>query len=428
MSTLPEPDICVLGLGYVGLPTASLLATSGFNVVGFDTNPRILEALRNGQTHLQEAGLATLVAAACHSGRLTSVAEPKAAHTFVICVPTPVRPDHGVDLRMVEAAAKALVPHLRPGNLVILESTSPIGTTRNVVGRCIREGGLEPGRDVHLCYCPERVLPGNTVSELVNNDRIIGGFTPACAQRAEAIYRRFCQGRITLTDDLTAEMSKLMENTYRDVNIAVANTFACIAERAGIDVWEAIAHANRHPRVTILQPGPGVGGHCIPVDPWFFVEAFPEETQLLRAARERNDGQAQRIIVRLKDTGLLSPGSKLAVLGAAYKADIDDARLSPAALVKDAAEASGFTVSVHDPLVRPGVHEGLEISGDLATCLKGAAAAVVLTGHTAYRQLDPTQMAALMPGRLVYDARHILDQRVFAEAGFTVLVLGRGRA
>lgn len=428
MSTHPEPDICVLGLGYVGLPTASLMATSGFNVVGFDTNPRILEALRNGQTHLKEAGLATLVSAACHSGRLTCATEPKAAGTFVICVPTPVRPDHSVDLRMVEAAAKALVPFLRPGNLVILESTSPIGTTRNVVGRCIREGGLEPGRDVHLCYCPERVLPGNTVSELVNNERIIGGFTPACAQRAEAIYRRFCQGRITLTDDLTAEMSKLMENTYRDVNIAIANTFACIAERAGIDVWEAIAHANRHPRVTILQPGPGVGGHCIPVDPWFLVEAYPEETALLRAARERNDGQAQRIVSRLMGTGKLSPGAKLAVLGAAYKADIDDARLSPAGLLKQVAEGAGFKVVVHDPLVRPGDHEGLEVSGDLPSCLKDASAAIVLTGHTVYRQLDPTRLSDQMPGRIVYDARQILDRRAFEQAGFTVLVLGRGRA
>jgi UDP-N-acetyl-D-mannosaminuronic acid dehydrogenase len=332
-----------------------------------------------------------------------------------------------VDLIAVEAAARAIAPHLRKGNLVILESTSPIGTTRDIVGGILRGAGFVPGQDVHLCYCPERVLPGNTVGELINNDRIIGGLTPECAQRAKSIYERFCQGRISLTDDRTAEMCKLMENTCRDVNIALANSFARIAEDAGVNAWEAIALASLHPRVKILKPGPGVGGHCIPVDPWFLAEAYPRHSVLLVAAREINDTQAGRMLQRMIATGALKAGDKLAILGAAYKADIDDPRESPASLMCEAAAAHDIRTRVHDPLVRAGEHHGLEVTNDLRECLADAAAAVLFTEHKAYRDLSPALFAQHMSGRLIGDCRNWLDHSALRQAGFTVVVLGNGK-
>jgi len=419
-------DICVLGLGYVGLPTASLLANAGFHVLGVDVDQRIVRGLRSGATRLDEAGLATLVAAAVNSGNLQSASAPEPADTFIICVPTPLTAHKGVDLVAVEAASRMLVPCLRKGNLVILESTSPIGTTRATVGGILSAAGFEPGRDVHLCYCPERVLPGNTVAELIGNDRIIGGVTAACARRAASIYGRFCQGRITLTDDRTAEMCKLMENTCRDVNIALANSFARIAEDAGVNVWEAISLANLHPRVKILKPGPGAGGHCIPIDPWFLAEAYPRHAALLRTAREINDTQPARMLQRLQGTGLLKSGDQLAVLGAAYKADVDDARESPAALLCRAAGTLGLRTSVHDPLVRAGKHHGIEVSNDLAACLSDAAAAVLLTEHKSYREVPVSAYVERMRGRLIGDTRNWLNHAALRQAGFTVVVLGDG--
>ncbi|MDZ7816380.1 MAG: nucleotide sugar dehydrogenase [Planctomycetota bacterium] len=249
-------DICVFGLGYVGLPTASLMANAGFQVLGIDIDPEVVKKLNKGETRLDEAGLSTLVHAAFSSGNLVASTKPEASDTFIICVPTPISEDKNVDLTAVRKAAESIKPHLRPGNLVILESTSPIGTTRGVVGKILEETGMEAGVDFDLCYCPERVLPGNTVNELMNNDRIVGGVTPESAVRAALIFERFSYGKVVQTNDLTAEMCKLMENTYRDVNIALANVFARIAEEKGVDVWEAIEHSNLHPRVNILSPWP----------------------------------------------------------------------------------------------------------------------------------------------------------------------------
>jgi UDP-N-acetyl-D-mannosaminuronic acid dehydrogenase len=417
-------EVCILGLGYVGLPTASLLANAGFQVLGIDIDADIVRRLNSGQTRLEEAGMATLVSAAFNSGNLHADTEVEPSDTFIICVPTPLTADKGVDLGAVESAARAILPVLKEGNLVILESTSPLGTTRNVVARILAESELEPGRDFDLCYCPERVLPGNTVRELVDNDRIIGGFTVESAKRAAAMYERFCQGKIVQTDDLTAEMCKLMENTYRDVNIALANVFSRIAEDAGVNAWEAISYANLHPRVEILKPGPGVGGHCIPVDPWFLIEAYPQHTKLLHWARSINDSQAESLLARLLATGQLKKGDKLTILGAAYKADIDDPRESPAMLMVEAAKAQGLETAVHDPLVKAGNYHGLELSNDLGACLAGAAAAVLLTEHKMYRSLSSQTFAEHMSGRLIGDARQWLNHAALRRAGFTVIRLG----
>lgn len=419
-------DVCVLGLGYVGLPTACLLAASGLQVIGVDTNAKVIEALKEGRTLLREGSLATLVIEAHRSGQLTPSREPREADVYLICVPTAIHADGSADLRAVEAATRAIVPLLQPGDLVILESTGPIGTTRDLVGRLIRDGGLQPGRDVYLCYCPERITPGNSREELVRNARILGGVTPQSAERAKALYARFCKGDLTVTDDRTAEMAKLMENTYRAVNIAAANSFACIAEDAGIDVWEAIALANRHPRVAIHEPGPGVGGHCVPLAPEYLAQAYPQYAELLRAAKTRNNAQANRLVQRIRLEGGLKPGAMLAVLGAAYKADIDDARLTPAARFVAAAHEAGYRTTVHDPFVPPGEHEGVTVLGDLAECLKDADAAVILTAHAVHRELPASRWVALMPGRLIVDARRCLDPESLREAGFQVLQLGLG--
>jgi UDP-N-acetyl-D-mannosaminuronic acid dehydrogenase len=429
-------EVCVFGLGYVGLPTASLLASAGLHVLGVDTDARVVENLREGRTRLGEAGLATLVSAAVHSGNLVARSRPEPSETHIICVPTPtavVAPasggapaDHRVDLTAVIAVARTIAQVLRPGDMVILESTSPVGTTRDVVGRILRETGLEPGRDFDLCYCPERVLPGNTARELVGNSRIIGGFTPRAAQRAKAMYARFCDGEMIVTDDRTAELCKLMENTFRDVNVALANVFARLAEQRGIDVWKAIEFANLHPRVDILKPGPGVGGHCIPVDPWFLIEQFPHDTALLRAARETNDGQGVRMLERLWRTGRLRRGDRIALLGAAYKADIDDARESPAFTIAEAARRRGLEVLIHDPHVEPGTHHGFTVVDDLARCLDGAAAAILVTDHREYKALPPRTFLERMRGRLIGDCRNWLDQAPLRDAGFTVLCTGIG--
>jgi UDP-N-acetyl-D-mannosaminuronic acid dehydrogenase len=420
-------DICVLGLGYVGLPTASLLANAGFHVLGVDIDQDIVAMLRDGRTRLEEAGLATLVSAAVKSGNLVTATQLEPADTFMICVPTPVTAAKTADLRAVEQAASSILPLLKPGNLVILESTSPVGTTRNVVGRILKESGLEPGRDFDLCYCPERVLPGNTTHELINNHRLIGGITPQSAEHAQQIYERFAQGKIVLTDDRTAEMCKLMENTYRDVNIALANVFARIAEDVGINVWEAIEYANLHPRVHVLKPGPGVGGHCIPVDPWYLVEAFPEHTELLRQARRMNDSQAERMLEQLWATGELAPGKKLAILGAAYKPDIDDPRESPAALLANAARKRDLEVSVHDPYVKAGQHHGLLVTNDLPACLRGATAAALLCEHRAYRVLSAKFFQEHLAGKLIADARNWLNHASLRRAGFNVVLLGMAK-
>jgi UDP-N-acetyl-D-mannosaminuronic acid dehydrogenase len=417
-------EVCVLGLGYVGLPTAALLANAGFQVLGVDLDKDIVERLNGGKTRLEEVGLAALVESACQSGNLEASTEVEPSDTFIICVPTPITHNKGVNLSAVKSATRAILPVLKRGNLVILESTSPIGTTRNVVGRILTESNLEPGCDFDLCYCPERVLPGDTVNELIRNDRIIGGYTLESAKAAEAIYERFSHGKIVLSDDRTAEMCKLMENTYRDVNIALANVFSRVAESCGVNIWDAIAHANLHPRVKILQPGPGVGGHCIPVDPWFLIEAYPEHTGLLRWAREVNDGQAASLLNRMWATGQLRVGDKLAILGAAYKAGIDDARESPAGLFARAAEARGLEVSVHDPLVKAGQHHDLIVTNNLREVLNGAAAAVLVTEHKLYRSLSSQLFAEYMSGRLIADARNWLNHVSLRRAGFTIVRLG----
>lgn len=284
-------SVGVLGLGYIGLPTASMFAKSGLKVTGVDVDPQVLKSLKQGQIHILEPGLHALAQEALDSGNLTVRDRPEEADAFVITVPTPVTQDDKADLSHVLKAAESIVPNLRTGNLVMLESTCPPRTTLDKVAPILERSGLAAGPEFFLAYTPERVLPGRILQELVENARVIGGIDTTSAEAGRDLYRAFVEGEILLTDATTAETVKLMENTYRDINIAVANEFSQLAERLGVDVWEAIRLANRHPRVEILQPGPGVGGHCIGVDPWFLVEAVPDLTPLIQQARAVNDGQ-----------------------------------------------------------------------------------------------------------------------------------------
>lgn len=334
--------LCILGLGYIGLPTASMLATKGYQVLGCDVNPSVVDTINQGDIHIVEQDLDILVRSAVHAGNLTASLEPAAADIFIIAVPTPFKASHVPDLSYVESATRALAKHLKPGSLVILESTSPVGTTEKIaqwlqelrpeLSIPTREKPIktEDANRIFIAHCPERVLPGHILRELVENDRIIGGIDTASAEKAKVFYKTFVQGEILLTDARTAEMSKLTENAFRDVNIAFANELSMICDKLEMNVWELIQLANHHPRVNILQPGPGVGGHCIAVDPWFIVDAAPKESPLIRTAREVNDKKPQVIIDKVIQHAQSIKHPVIACLGLSFKANIDDLRESPA--------------------------------------------------------------------------------------------------
>ncbi len=417
--------ICLLGLGYIGLPTGSMFALAGKNVVGVDPSPRVHAALSSGLASIDEPELQTLVTAAINSGRLRVQTQPEAADAFIIAVPTPLDPTtNRADLTFVRQAARDIVPFLRRGNLVVLESTVPPGTTRDVLTPILADSGLVPGQDIFVAHCPERVLPGRILVELEQNDRLAGGLTPACAERAADLYQTFVKGAIMRTDATTAEMVKVMENTFRDVNVALANEFALIAERIGVDVWDAIRLANHHPRVNVLRPGPGVGGHCIAVDPWFLVGSAPEATHLIQAARQVNDAMPEHVVARLAT--LVSPPAAVALLGVTYKAEVDDVRESPALRVAELAVERGFAVRLCDPHVKADTQFLPAPLLPLEQALRDAEAVVLLVDHRAFQELDVDLVAALVSGKRVLDARNSLDRATWQARGFEVILLGSG--
>lgn len=331
-------DICVLGLGYIGLPTASIFATKGKHVLGVDVVPQVVDTINSGRIHIEEPDLDILVRAAVQSGNLVAALRPEPARVFIIAVPTPFKAvgdnPKAPELGYVEAAARSIAPVVEKGNLVILESTSPVGTTEKVRD-WIADTLVQLGRDLSIdsllfAHCPERILPGQMLKELVSNDRIAGGLTPEAGPAARDLYRLFCSAEIFVTDARTAELAKLTENSYRDVNIAFANELSLVCDHLQIDVWELIKLANRHPRVKILQPGPGVGGHCIAVDPWFIVDAAPELARLIRTAREVNDSKPHHVVRLIKTKADRFKNPVIACFGLAFKPDVDDLRESPA--------------------------------------------------------------------------------------------------
>ncbi|WP_101758721.1 UDP-N-acetyl-D-mannosamine dehydrogenase [Oceanicoccus sp. KOV_DT_Chl] len=325
-----DKTICVLGLGYIGLPTASLLGTKGYKVHGVDVSENVVNTINDGRIHIVEPDLDVMVKSAVNSGNLKASLEPCEADIFIIAVPTPFKDGKKPDLSYVAQATEKIAPFVKSGNLVILESTSPVGTTNEVVADILANYGLKPGEDVFVAHCPERVLPGRILIELVENDRVVGGINEASTKVAVDFYQEFVRGDVLATTAKTAEMVKLTENSSRDVQIAFANELSMICESEGINTWEVIGLANRHPRVNILQPGPGVGGHCIAVDPWFIVDRSPDKARLIRTAREVNDSKPDWVIDRVKNCADKFKNPTIACLGLAFKADVDDLRESPA--------------------------------------------------------------------------------------------------
>ncbi len=424
--------ICVLGLGYIGLPTASTFATHGLEVIGVDVNTKVVETLKNGGLHIHEPGLRILVQAALGSGNLRISDQPESADAFIIAVPTPFLADKRADMSFVRAAAGAIAPYLSPGNLVVLESTSPPRTTVDIVAPILERSRLVAGEDFLLAYSPERVLPGQILRELIENARVIGGINETSALAGRDLYSTFVRGEIVLTDATTAEMVKLMENTYRDVNIAIANEFSRLADRFGVDVWEANRLANRHPRVEILNPGPGVGGHCIGVDPWFLVEAAPDITQLIQSARQVNDQQPEFVLELIRRTlpdgdsaGSLR-GKRIAALGLSYKANVDDLRESPAIEVCKHLADAGALVSAYEPYKADLNIPGFKCETSLEDALINAELIVLLVPHTTLVTLDPHKLADITPARTLIDVVNGWTDRSWQEAGFRVTRLGAG--
>ncbi|WP_206030171.1 nucleotide sugar dehydrogenase [Roseomonas sp. AR75] len=381
--------VCVHGLGHVGLPTAALLALAGHPVTGHDIAPALVARVNAGASGFAEPGLDALLARVIGSGALRATTCPATAEVHIIAVPTPLAADRRADLSAVWQVAAAIAPLLRGEELVILESTVPVGTTEALAAR------LPPG--VAVAHVPERVLPGRALQELVHNDRVVGGLDQAAASRAATLYRAFVRGALVETDARTAELVKLAENAYRDVNIAFANELAAICERVGVEARHAIALANRHPRVNILSPGTGVGGHCIPVDPWFLAQAAPEDSVLIRAARSVNDAVPQRVLAQIRAACARFPAPRVACLGLAYKPDVEDVRESPAMAVAQALLADGLPVVVSDPFVSE-VPQGA-VRREAAEAIAGADVVAVLVPHTVFRALD----SRLFAGKAVVD-------------------------
>jgi UDP-N-acetyl-D-mannosaminuronic acid dehydrogenase len=417
-NTMPK-KICVLGLGYVGLPTACMLAVQGHAVVGVDVKPGLAEAIGKGEIHIEEAGLKTMLQAAINSRNLVTHSSVEPADVFIISVPTPLSPEKRADLSCVEQAGRSLIPVLAAGNLVILESTVPPGTTAKMLCGILSESGLKPGEDFHVAHSPERVLPGNVFSELVSNDRVIGGLTPACAEAARDLYKTFVEGEIFLTDATTAEMVKLVENTFRDVNIALANELAQLAAENDVDVFEIISLANRHSRVKVHQPGPGVGGHCIPIDPWFIVEKSPHTGTLIRYARELNDSVPGRIVKTVEEIVGSDNGAKISIWGVAYKGNVDDCRETPAFPIIDALKEKNYKLGIFDFHVR---NFNCELDS-LENAVTGADVILLLADHKEFKYLDPHVIGNKMRRRVIIDTRNCLDAAKWKEAGFDFYLL-----
>ena len=411
-----DQKVAVIGLGYIGLPTAALIARSGMSVLGIDVSAHVVDTVNGGRVHIEEVDLDGLVQGVVARGTLRASLAVEPADVFVIAVPTPVSADHAPDISHVLAAARTIAPVLAAGNVVILESTSPVGTTEAMRDELARlrpdlrmpgapGGNGAGGADIAIAYCPERVLPGRILIELVNNDRCIGGITPRCARKALSFYRKFVRGECITTTARAAEMVKLVENSYRDVNIAFANELSVIADGMGIDVWDVIRLANRHPRVNILQPGPGVGGHCIAVDPWFIVHGDPVNSRIIRTAREVNLAKTDYVVEQASKLIDDHPGAQVACLGLAFKPNIDDFRESPALEVAHRlARRYGPRIRLVEPYAA-GVP--MEFAGtgatliDIDEAIEQCAVFIVLVDHDMFRSVPLDERA----DKAVYDTR-----------------------
>ncbi len=380
--------ICVMGLGYIGLPTASLLANRGYRVHGVDVVQETVDIINAGKIHIVEPDLDTFVQSAVNSGNLVADVMPTEADIFIIAVPTPFKDNHVPNVDYIVSATKSIAPYVKEGNIVILESTSPVGTT-DLMEKTLRDEGVDTSV-IHFAHCPERVLPGKIMHELVHNDRIVGGTTKEATEATVEFYKSFVKGEVLQTDARTAEMAKLTENSFRDVNIAFANELSMLSDKFGIDVWELIELANRHPRVNILQPGCGVGGHCIAVDPWFIVDAAKGDAKIIKTAREVNDYKSEWVVEKIKNVALKfeikeKRKAKVACMGLAFKPDIDDLRESPALYITKRLIGESVNVLAVEPNIKS--HPEFEII-DYQQAIDDADIIVFLVGHKEFKSVE----------------------------------------
>lgn len=414
--------ICVVGLGYIGLPTAVMFANHGVKVHGVDVNPAAVRSIQEKQLHIEENGLQERLNKAVDEGFLTASTTPEEADVFIVAVPSPINPDKTANLEYVREATKAIVPYVKKGNLVILESTVPPKTVERIMIPELIKSDLEIGVDLFVSHSPERVIPGRIFDELVNNDRIVGGINKKSAEMTKELYETFVKGTIHLTDATTAELVKVMENTYRDVNIAFANELAKMADLLDVNIWEAIKFANYHPRVNVHFPGPGVGGHCIAVDPWFLVELGGEKAQIVHMSRNTNDSMpaftAQKTQAILNQNKIA--GAKVAVLGLAFKGNVDDMRESPSTEVIYELQKLGLDVVSYDPHIKENKH--ITQTQSLEEATKEADILLFLTDHNEFKEYNPLSISAR--NKIVFDTKNCLNREAWQEAGFKYHLLG----
>jgi UDP-N-acetyl-D-mannosaminuronic acid dehydrogenase len=417
--------ICIIGLGYIGLPTAAMFATHGHKIVGVDINQDVVDSLNHGKIIIEEPYLNIMVQAAVTSGNLTACTTPMESDVFIISVPTPINTEKTANMTHVQNAAQSIVPFLRDGNLVVLESTSPPGTVEKLLVPILEKSGLKAGSQLLVAHCPERVLPGKILVELVENNRIIGGINPESCEAVRDLYRTFVKGEIFLTDATTAEMCKLMENTFRDVNIALSNELAILCDSMGINVWDVLKLCNKHPRVNLHQPGPGVGGHCIAVDPWFIVEKFPKLAGIIRLGRETNDSMPSYVYQKAKSIlAEVSGTRKITVLGITYKPNINDMRESPIIeLIELLEKDESIKVNVVDPHIKNFNH----LEKDVYEAADGSHLVIVGVNHDEFAKVDFNKLKNIMADPNILDTRNFWNEKAVTDSGLNYFLLGSGK-
>ena len=394
--------ICVIGQGYIGLPTAALFTKSGCDVVGVDVVKDVVNNLNKGKIHIEEPGLKEVIEIAIKNGKYKASLEPEKADAFIITVPTPyIADNYSCDLSYVIEACNEILPFIEKGNTVIVESTIAPMSTDDVIKPIFEKSGYTIGKDLYLAHCPERVLPGKIIHELVHNNRIIGGITPECSKKASEVYGQFVEGELMLTEAKTAELSKCMENTYRDVNIALANELAKICAEIGVNALDVIKMANKHPRVNLHSPGPGVGGHCLAIDPYFIYAKAPETAKIIKLARDTNNSMPQFVFENIKK---ITPNGKIAILGVAYKGNTDDDRESPAFDIITLLENEGYEVAIHDPHIKNDLYV------DFENAVSESNLVVILSDHNEFKNMDYTIIKNNMDNPVIFDTKNIVEQ------------------
>ena len=400
--------LCTIGLGYIGLPTSAMFSNYGVEVVGVDVSESVVKTLNNGDIHIEEPGLGEMIKDAVTKGSFRASLTPEKADAFIIAVPTPNHNDEflSCDLSYVISACKSILPFIEKGNTVIVESTIAPRTMDDFVKPIFEEAGFVIGEDLYLAHCPERVLPGQILHELIHNNRIVGGITQSCTEKAAAVYETFVQGEIIKTEAKTAELSKCMENTYRDVNIALANELTKVCYQLDINALDVISMANKHPRVNIHQPGPGVGGHCLAIDPYFIYAKAPEVAKIIKLARDTNCSMPHFVVEQVNKLlkGIDEP--KVSVFGVTYKGNVDDVRESPAMEIKEMLEESGIALQVFDP------HVDNEEYVDLETAVTDSDLVLVLTDHNEYKEMDLKAISNLMRRPVLFDTKNIVTPQI----------------